>query len=450
MINCLLSLKTFFTRVILLLLFATVFLLFSGSLTSVSASTESVSESADSLDLPIEKGSKIEIISYEVVFSYYYENVLNRLNIGSEYFTLEQFQELYYKQSMSIKNFADNLTISSILNSDYDNITGIDLSNISALDMEITTMGSVIQIISPDADYVLGDTLNPDNSTPSSYFDRTPQYEAFDYSRLSVGDIIFESAAAGAKHAAFIYKTNQSSSYGNYVLTIESVGSGVQYGFLDDDRMVRYGVVIYRIYRATELGVVADACDFLEQQIGKDYNFFFTDTNTSINSSSWYCSELVYAAYAYGGMDVCSNYNFDFDPDTMPCLPVYLTQGLLSGAVNLDYTYLSISIVKFTSGLWNNAYWTIRVRNLGDESITFYYNTKMCNLSDAQNWTNLNDIRSKSLNSNAYVDVTINQNYFANSIAFSYMNGDARYISYGSNLSKVDYSMTVAYNKIVD
>ena len=74
----------------------------------------------------------------------------------------------------------------------------------------------------------------------------------------------------------------------------------------------------------------------------------------------------------------------------------------------------------------------------------------MCNLSDAQNWTNLNDIRSKSLNSNAYVDVTINQNYFANSIAFSYMNGDARYISYGSNLSKVDYSMTVAYNKIVD
>lgn len=305
-------------------------------------------------------------------------------------------------------------------------------------------MGKSLEIISSDEDYILGKDIGDENYTNERYFDREPNIKAFKYSKIAVGDIIYEGASKSPlKHAAFVYKTNQNSFYGEYVQTVEAVAGGVQYGFLDDTRMVDFGVSIYRVYRAGELGVVQSAREFIKEQIGKPYSTDFTKTKTDINSSKWYCSELIFAAYYYGRMEICSNRDFEFNPDTMPCLPIYLTRGLMNMHVITDTAYLYISIDSFADGLWNKAYWKIKITNLNYFSVNVEYNTKMCNLDDAKNWTNLKDTVDLNIDAGVTKTVNIYQNWFATSITVSYIFNGYRYITYGTELGKVTNAINV-------
>ncbi len=311
-------------------------------------------------------------------------------------------------------------------------------------------MGEIIEILSPDEDYILGPNLNNNLPTGANDFNYIPDYEAFDYSIISVGDIAFEGGSkSAAKHAAFIYQTRQPSCYGEYVQTIEAVAGGVQYGLLDDDRMVRFGISIFRIYRATELGVVANARQFIESQLGKPYSLNYTRTKTERNSKSWYCSELIFAAYYNAGMDICSTREFEFNPDNMPCLPVYLTRGMLSAQINLNNKYLRLSIEKFNdSWLWNKAYWTIKITNSNYNDITVYYNSKMCYTADAKDWQKLKDVNEIIVGARSSVSVNIYQNLSATSVATSFLSDGYRFVTYGTELSKVDFTIVNGNNKI--
>ena len=72
----------------------------------------------------------------------------------------------------------------------------------------------------------------------------------------------------------------------------------------------------------------------------------------------------------------------------------------------------------------------------------------MCNLNDAQNWTNLNDVRTQTLPANSTTSVSISENCFATSIAFSYASFGCRYITAANNLNKNNLSMTCYYSKL--
>lgn len=94
------------------------------------------------------------------------------------------------------------------------------------------------------------------------------------------------------------------------------------------------------------------------------------------------------------------------------------------------YTYLTI-----TNAGKSGSAWKINVKNPFDESITVYYNGKMCFDDDAKKWTGLSDIKSVTLSAGQTKQVTVNENFFATAVAFSYVNGGKRLVTYANGLT---------------
>ena len=92
--------------------------------------------------------------------------------------------------------------------------------------------------------------------------------------------------------------------------------------------------------------------------------------------------------------------------------------------------------------------WIIKITNPTTSSITVSYNSKMCNFSDAKNWTNLSNILSVTLSAGSYRTVSISENWFATSITTSYISSNGiKLISYANNLNS-NGSMSVGNNHI--
>lgn len=102
------------------------------------------------------------------------------------------------------------------------------------------------------------------------------------------------------------------------------------------------------------------------------------------------------------------------------------------------YPSLQLSNLGKTSGKWS-----IKVTNPLSQSTIVYYNTKMCYDDDAKEWKNLKDVSSFSLSSGASKTVTVSENWFATTIAFSYVNtSGTRVITYANSLG-TDGTMAV-------
>ena len=93
--------------------------------------------------------------------------------------------------------------------------------------------------------------------------------------------------------------------------------------------------------------------------------------------------------------------------------------------------------------------WLINLTNKTGSARKFKYNTKMCNFGDAENWTNLVDVRETSeLSNGETVQIAIEENGWATSIAICYEDGDYRKIFYAKDLN-VSGTMT-DYGNIID
>lgn len=84
--------------------------------------------------------------------------------------------------------------------------------------------------------------------------------------------------------------------------------------------------------------------------------------------------------------------------------------------------------------------WHIKVRNNHNKTLMYAYNAKMCFLEDARDWTGLTDINTFYLDPGESKIVEITPNFFATSIAVSYVDGNTRYVKYADNLS-ADYDV---------
>ena len=91
--------------------------------------------------------------------------------------------------------------------------------------------------------------------------------------------------------------------------------------------------------------------------------------------------------------------------------------------------------------------WKITITNTTAQTVTVYYNTKMCTEADAKNWTNLRDVSSFTLAAGASKTVTISERFLATSIAISFYSGSTRYISYANSLN-TSGGINVMYNKV--
>lgn len=371
--------------------------------------------SAESVELEDDENVVTEedgdiIFSYLDIFEVYYNSASEYDQDFEERYSFDEFVNGYYENNLPIDEYTNSVLYGI---STYDSSTGGEFDGGGAS--------------GDDAYYILKSSQNPDKSvTPQSDFFRKPVYSTFDYSIIHEGDIIYETQTVffDIGHSALVYDIDKNSAYGNYIQTIDAVGGGVQYGYLDDSRMVDFGVKILRVYGATST-VIANVKTFNLGQLGKPYSVIRLPSDylhTSYNSTEWYCSELIYASYLASGIDIGNGV-------TVKCVPddIYKSPNTYEIA---DAHFLALSVINK-----NNGSWSIKIQNTSDHVLTIYYNSKMCFKDDAQKWINLSNVISIVVSANSSAIVQISENVFATSIAVSYISNGYRLITYADNLS---------------
>ncbi len=108
-------------------------------------------------------------------------------------------------------------------------------------------------------------------------------------------------------HAGVVTDTYYNDNGDFVVKTIEALGKteGIKEIELNVSRL--YNGYIYRVPNLTD-DQIKKVIYFNEQQVGKEYKFKIWGRNTDINSTTWYCSELVVASFKYAtGIDLGDN-----------------------------------------------------------------------------------------------------------------------------------------------
>lgn len=145
-----------------------------------------------------------------------------------------------------------------------------------------------------------------------------------------------------------------------------------------------------------------------------------TGTYRDISIEENYFADYI-ALRFLGGQIGMQIYAKDLDPKG--------TMSLVRGNFVI-YTYLTISNAGKSGSSWK-----INIKNPFSESITVYYNAKMCFDDDAKKWTGLNDVKSVTIGANQTKQVSISENFFATTVAFSYINSGERLITYANSLT---------------
>lgn len=370
----------------------------------------------------------IEVVSYESVLQSYYD-----LAVGDSLEPTESFDEFFdsfyaegsdrdlYRFTLSLA--LDNGNYEDVYKTLYPNDNGIVTYSSSSSGGKDLGGGKY----GKDASYVLTDSTDY-SYTFSSCFFRQPAYSVYNYSSLKVGDIVWETSTAffNTGHNALIVDTQHSSFYGNYIQTIEAIGGGVSRAFLDDYRMSYYKCKILRVVGRTDENALK-AINFAKAQVGKPYNLDIRRLNTSIDSESWYCSELVYAAWKYAGIDIGVK---DGKYLQLGCLPSDINNSDNTYPLAMaDYEYLELSVVGKAKGVWS-----IAIYNPSSVKLTVEYNAKMSLLADSKDWGKLSDLVSIDIDGRRSVTVQISENWLCTSITSSYEFGDYRVVTYADNL----------------
>lgn len=379
--------------------------------------------------------AKVEVVSYEDIFKSYYEQVLDVVP-EEDICTFDEFCTYYYLSEMDLPTYTT--TVEQVLKNKDSIDEKITTDNSAAMPTDILPSSSDEYYILSSTDYAV---------TPQSEFRKEPIYNKFNYSELKEGDIVYETDTIlfNAGHNAIIYDMSKNSEVGTYIQTIEAVGGGVQFGYLDDTRMVDFGVKILRVKDATQNNI-EDAKHFCSKQVGKKYSLNPLRLNTSIDSTSWYCSELMYAAYKYAGIDIGVRKNSVGEDVhlSLGCIPsdIYKSYNVSEQTVDYQdsYCFLDLEIVSKTENTW-----TIKVINNTDIDIPFEYNSKMCFKNDAQKWSGLNDVVDDKVLANNSTEIYISENLFATSIVVSWTHNTHRYISYAYNLDNKDKTLKIQY-----
>ncbi|HHT67022.1 MAG TPA: hypothetical protein GX010_02210 [Erysipelotrichaceae bacterium] len=361
-----------------------------------------------------------EISLKDSVLFHYYKEYVNGINSGEKAINFIDYKSIYECHDLDLMSYNHELV---------NNFDSLKFPNTNG---EIENMRSS----EPADKYMLG-TYNYYSIFPYSLFKNgLPFMQGYNYSSLRVGDILIENTIDCFYHCAVIIDpAHQMTNYGNdglFVQTIEAVGCnpGVQYGYLDDQRIVDHNVVLRRyksrLLTSNEINLIVD---FLDNQVGKDYDLHITYLNTQITSSSWYCTELVWAAYYYADINLL---NF-VDPNdaSLPITGESIRDSHKLKQTTLDRDkYLTFVILGKN---WNR--WKIRIFNPRNFCVSVEYNTKMCFNNDAHNWQNLNNLAVILINYYSYADISISENWFATTITASYV-----YNNYGQNIRLISYA----------
>ena len=385
------------------------------------------------------------VLSYEDIFQQYYDLTVEKLNAQNKVadFTIADFRDNYYESNLRLDEYVESYLSDSVAK-EYTPRTLVPLR----------ASGS-----SDDEKYILkGNISNPKNSngsanpnfdpatTPTNAIQRDIKYaSSAAYNKVANGDIVIETNTPkvfNMGHAAFVHNTTKNaagklSGRSTYIQTIEAVLGGVQFGFLDDDRMTKFGVVIVRpkdMYGST----VGNADYFIYNQLGKPY---YLPTNqgtyqTSFYAEHWYCSELVYAGYYYANKVIAS-----------PTSGGWIWPWNIQWSNKVEFVSYNNTLDIEYMGKTNGKF-KLRIYNKTGSTQEVYYNSKKCFKDDAKNWKNLSDYQNNhfSLQNGKSKDVLISSNWFADAFAVSFVSNSKRYITYASDINDSTLRMSIYKN----
>ena len=381
------------------------------------------------------------VVTYEDVFASYYEEAMVQAERSGRDLacSFDEFCEGYYESDMTIQSYADSVVAEG-----------------NGCEAVAVTDEASPATASSDAYYILNGISDPDSDsfdpdvTPASAFGKKHLllYKTFDYSVIEEGDIVIETATifSNMGHAALVYDTEkpaEAASFDDasldtsaYLQTVEAVNSGVNFGYLDDNRMVEYGVVILRTTSCSS-SKIQKALSFAYDQLGDDYYLPLTAGSVSTeDADSWYCSELVYTSYYVAG------YNLYAVNSDGWCFPTDLINSSRTAYVCVS-DCVDVRLLGKEDGDWK-----IRVYNTTDSAVTVEYNSKLCLKSDAKNWENLDDVETVTVKANGYATVYVSTNWFAKTAAFSRTVGTQRSVTYCNDLNSSTLRMSI-YKNIV-
>lgn len=385
------------------------------------------------------------VFSYKDVFASYYRQAEERMADGGIEmpYNLDEFCDGYYKLGMDIREYTD-----FVVNGAH--------KTANVLENDIAPLSSI-----KDEKYILKGDISDPNSinfdpdvTPEGAFQRPLEYNSvYDYSNINDGDIIIETynpLMGNMGHAAFVYDVDKSTSMyagdniNKYIQTIEAVKGGVQFGFLDDKRMIDFGVVIIRSTVVGGLGMypleklIENAKYFMWKQLGKPYSLPTGSSgrvNMDIDSTKWYCTELVYAAYAYGII------NLDAINENGNVWAFDLIRSDLTKFVPVS-GFFDVELTGKVSGKWQ-----VKVYNNTNSSMILVYNKKLAFDSDVKSWSGLKDLVNVTIAANSFTTVSISTNFLAKAMAFCQVNVNdsvrTRYITYCNDISNVNVRMSI-------
>ena len=328
-----------------------------------------------------------EINLQDKVFRHYYgeldDEIKNELS-------LEDFENAYQNSEYQITEFVEKLNKKDL------HISGPSIR-------KAATLSQYWYQEYEDLDFIISDNHNGHNNNPNytplpvyaSYeknrsfdlsssrdftFDRVhnpelPEYDAgisayYSYF-LREGDIVWDCASFISQdptnlitHAGLIVNMNKDGvywdasnnpTYFQFIETIESVASGVRFGYLDDNRILRNGTRVLRSTVATP-EQVDTAIDFMFSQLGKDYNLDISYSGPVPGSTrnSWYCTQLVFSAFYSAGVNLCENWYHN---------NYYGYGGTVSGPVTGSMFYHSMTVEEIGFYTMNKPFPTLSVSN---------------------------------------------------------------------------------------
>ncbi|MCL2076938.1 MAG: hypothetical protein FWH08_00845 [Oscillospiraceae bacterium] len=179
-------------------------------------------------------------------------------------------------------------------------------SYVGVYDSLLVAMDNPESIIAPYSSSSSGSDAyyyNIGTSLPSNVTPKYSKYKILD--NVKKGDIIFEANGGFGitGHIAIVEGKYTNSARGiSYIRLMEAIDIGVVRSLLDDTRVDDKDVTVVRVSSATT-AQKDNAVSFCVDQLGKKYSLDLAK-NTSTNETSWYCSEMVWAAYKNQGYDL--------------------------------------------------------------------------------------------------------------------------------------------------
>ncbi len=368
---------------------------------------------ADEIQSEEELTEPYEILSYKDVFEAYYDRALEEvMTSGGIMCSLDDFTDNYYTYDTNIYEYTEAVIDNG---GQSDDLSIMPMSSLDSTDapyiLKYSTDSAENRTIYKNfAERGYDDTETPksafkiiDESTGKRY---EPSYSIFSYYLLKEGDILIETLTIlNIGHTACVYDLDHESAYGQYIQTIDCVGGGVQFGILDDTRMIDYQIIIMRNGYANN-GQIEAVKYFHYKQLGKEYNVsaavLYNRLNTDINSIDWYCSELMYAAFYYAGIPLIPP-EHKVDDNKIGWWPADIRNSRsLTKCIDIYDAYLRLSIAGKVSNVWK-----INITNRMNSNAVIYYNTKMCFYGDAEKWVGLKDVAQINIWKNVTVRVNI-------------------------------------------